>query len=254
MMVEAARHAYDDGFFDYIERGSRRSAQHIVAILRHDLAVSSVLDVGCGRGVWVEEWRRNGVLDAIGVDGDYVNPDRLIIPKENFIVRKLAQKFSLGRRFDVVQSLEVAEHIPGTSADCFIDSLVGHGPVILFSAAVPGQGGEFHVNEQPYEYWRKKFADHHFDIFDFLRPNIIGNRAIEPWYRYNTFLFVQQSAVDRLPEAIRKTRLQPNQPVAELAPLPWRLRNFTLRQLPQPVVQRIARLKHAIYRAGISPN
>jgi SAM-dependent methyltransferase len=254
MMDEAARHAYDDRFFDYIERGSRRSAQQIIAILRHHLAVSSVLDVGCGRGVWIGEWRRNGVLDAIGVDGDYVNPDRLIIPKENFVVCNLSQKFSLGRRFDVVQSLEVAEHIPGASADCFIDSLVDHGPVILFSAAVPGQGGEFHVNEQPYEYWRRKFDDRHFDIFDFLRPSIVGDRAIEPWYRYNTFLFVQQSAVDRLPEAIRKTRLQPNQPVAELAPLSWRLRNFTLRQLPQPVVQRIARLKHAIYRAGISPN
>ncbi len=247
-MPEPAKHDYDDRFFDYIGGGARRSARHIIPFLRQRLQVSSVLDIGCGRGVWVEEWRRSGVADALGVDGDYVGPDRLAVPKENFAACDLAEPIRLGRRFDLVQSLEVAEHIPASKADVFIANIVAHGDVILFSAAVPGQGGEFHVNEQPYEYWREKFSRHGFAVLDCIRPDIAGIRAIEPWYRYNILLYVRETALDRIPPELLRTRLPRGQPIGDLAPLPWRLRKLTLRRLPQPVVQRFARLKHAMVR------
>jgi hypothetical protein len=91
-----------------------------------------------------------------------------------------------------VQSLEVAEHVPATAAQTFVDCLVAHAPVVLFSAAVPGQGGDNHVNEQPYEYWRSLFADRGYRMYDFLRPQIVGTKAAH-WYRYNTFLFATRS-------------------------------------------------------------
>src|SRR5690349_8413899 len=122
-MAEAARHNYDDRFFDYIGTGARRSAQHIIPFLRGHLRVASVVDIGCGRGVWVEEWRRSGVEDALGVDGDYVSADSLVIPKECFAACDLSEPIRLGRRFDLVQSLEVAEHIPVSKAEVFIDNL-----------------------------------------------------------------------------------------------------------------------------------
>jgi hypothetical protein len=247
-MSEAARHNYEDRFFDYVGRGARRSARNVIPFIREHLYVSSVVDIGCGRGVWVDEWRRNGVDDALGVDGDYVSADRLVIPKERFAAFDLSEPISLGRRFDLVQSLEVAEHIPASRAEIFIDSLVAHSDVILFSAAVPGQGGEFHINEQPYEHWRQKFALRGFEIFDFLRPNIINIRAIEPWYRYNTFLYVHQKALDRIPPTVRRMQLRRDELIADVAPLSWRLRNLMFRYLPQPTVQRIARLKHAAVR------
>jgi SAM-dependent methyltransferase len=253
VMGETAKHSYEDKFFDYIEIGARRSAQHIIGFLHRYLAVTSVLDVGCGRGVWVEEWRRRGVADVLGTDGGYVRTDRLVIPQEQFVAFDLSRVFRLDRRFDLVQSLEVAEHIPVSQADVFIDNLVAHSDVILFSAAVPGQGGEFHVNEQPYEYWRSKFANRSFAMFDFLRPNIMKNHAIEPWYRYNTFLFVHESALSRIPESVLQTQIGQSERVADLAPLSWLLRNLTFRYLPQPLVQRIARLKHAMVRAGLRP-
>jgi SAM-dependent methyltransferase len=223
-------------------------------LLRRHLPVSSVLDVGCGRGVWAAEWHRSGIVDTVGIDGSYVNADQLAMPKEQFAAFDLSEMFRLDRRFDLVQSLEVAEHIPASKAEIFVSNLVAHGDLILFSAAVPGQGGEFHVNEQPYEYWRAKFASHGYGIYDFVRPNIRDIRAIEPWYRYNIFLFAQESARDRMPETIRRTELRHDEPIVDLAPLSWRLRNLTLRYLPQPVVQRIARLKHSAVRAGLMPN
>jgi Methyltransferase domain len=247
-MREAESHNYDDRFFDYVERGARRSARHVIPFLREHLHVSSVVDIGCGRGVWVDEWRRSGVQDVLGVDGDYVSADRLVIPKECFAAVDLAKPIHLGRRFDLVQSLEVAEHIPASKAEIFIDSLVAHGDVILFSAAVPGQGGEFHINEQPYEYWRRKFGIRGFEVIDCLRTNIIHIRAIEPWYRYNTFLYVHQTALERIPATFRRMQLRRDDLIADFAPLAWRLRNLTIRCLPQPIVQRIARLKHAMLR------
>jgi SAM-dependent methyltransferase len=247
-MSEEARHNYEDRYFDYVESGARRSARNVIPFLRGHLNVSSVLDIGCGRGVWVDEWRRSGVEDALGVDGDYVITDRLVIPKERFAVVDLSKPIRLGRRFDLVQTLEVAEHVPASKAEILIDSLVAHGDVILFSAAVPGQGGEFHINEQPYEYWRDKFARRGFEIIDFIRPNIIDIRAIEPWYRYNTFLYVYEEALDRIPPTVRRMQVQRGELIADLAPLAWRVRNLTFRYLPQPVVQRIARLKHAMVR------
>ena len=247
-MPKAAGHNYDDRFFDYIGRGARRSAQRMIPLVREHLQVSSVVDIGCGRGVWVDEWRRSGVEDAFGVDGEYVSAEQLVIPKGCFAAFDLSQPISLGRRFDLVQSLEVAEHIPASKAEVFIDSLVTHSDVILFSAAVPGQGGEFHVNEQPYEYWRGKFARRGFEVIDCLRPSIVNIRAIEPWYRYNTFLYVHERSLDRISPAFRRTQLRRDEPIADLAPLAWRLRNLTFRCLPQPTVQRIARLKHTMLR------
>lgn len=250
-MVEARNHIYDNKFFDYVEIGGRRSAEIVVGLVLHYLPVSSVLDVGCGRGIWIEEWCRAGVEDSLGVDGSYVDSHRLTIPPKHLAAFDLSRPFRLGRRFDLVQSLEVAEHIPAANADTFIDNLVAHGEIIMFSAAVPGQGGEFHVNEQPYEYWRSKFAARGFVLFDLVRSHIATDRRVEPWYRYNTLLFVHKDALWKIPAAVRNHEIREPDPVPDLAPPTWRLRNSVLRCLPQSLVQRIARLKHAAVRAGL---
>jgi len=104
-------HQYDGLFFDYIEAGARESARTVVARMRGLLEIRSVLDVGCGRGIWLDEWTRQGVADVMGLDGDYVPIESMAVPVEKFRAVDLSKPIELGRRYDFVQSLEVAEHL-----------------------------------------------------------------------------------------------------------------------------------------------
>ena len=113
----------------------------------------SLLDVGCGLGHLVDRARALGV-DAVGVDvalaGD-AGPLRYA---------DLTLPLDLGRRFDLVLCWEVAEHLPPAAAAVLVDSLVRHlapGGRLLFTAAVPGQGGDGHLNERPAPWWGDRF-------------------------------------------------------------------------------------------------
>ena len=248
MEAEGRRYSYSNEFFTYIEEGAQQSAQVIVPLIGELLGVKSVLDVGCGRGIWLEVWRQWGTADIVGVDGDYIDESGLAIRSDKFVKCDVSQPFDLKRRFDLVQSLEVGEHLAETRADDLVRNLAEHGDAVLFSAAVPGQGGEFHINEQPYEYWRDKFSVLGFRTFDWLRPRIRHIAAIEPWYRYNTLLFARGGVLDRAPNELLSTEIPRHKPVPTLAPLSWRVRNRLLAQLPQRSVHRLAILKHRLIR------
>ena len=100
---------YSPGFYDYIEQGARRSTARLLPIIQAALAPASVLDVGCGRGIWLEAWIQLGVQDVLGLDGAYVDPARLAIPSASFRSTDIAQPFDLGRRWG---------SWPGGRADC----------------------------------------------------------------------------------------------------------------------------------------
>ncbi len=182
-----------------------------------------------------------GVQETVGLDGDYVRRERLLIPGKFFIPQNLSEEFDLGRRFDLVQSLEVAEHLPRSSGPRFVDSLVRHGDIIFFSAAPQGQGGDQHVNEQSYEYWRRHFERRDYVPIDLIRPNVIGDRSIEPWYRYNSFLYVSAEKLRHLPDAVQQC--QTLGPLKDISPLPYKLRKLFLRLLPVPIITKLARIK-----------
>jgi hypothetical protein len=225
-------HEYSEQFYSYIGSGSHSSAAVVVPLVKSVVPVESVLDVGGGNGVWARVWEENGAKATL-VDGDYVKAPLV----EDFQPRDLSKPLDLGRRFDLVQSLEVAEHLPAASAREFVASLVRHGDVVLFSAAVPGQGGEHHVNEQPPEYWRALFAEQDFECFDFLRVHLRDRREVKPWYRYNTLIYANEAGQRKLaPEALQ-TRVDR---VGEAGDLTWRLRKGIVRLLPRSAVDRIA--------------
>jgi SAM-dependent methyltransferase len=152
------------------------------------LCASSVLDVGCGVGGWVATWLDSGV-DAIGVDGDYVPRDQLRVPADRFIDHDLAAPLDLGRRFDLVTCLEVAEHLPAEAAETLINSLCRHADVVVFSAAAPGQGGTGHVNERWLSFWAELFATHDYQPYDLLRSRLWWDERCEWWYRQNVIVF-----------------------------------------------------------------
>lgn len=236
---------YDRAFFAYVTAGALRSADRVLPLL-DPLQIRSVLDVGCGCGAWLSVWQKRGAPRVQGVDGAYVERDGLLIDADRFSPRDLSRPLSLGRRFDLVQSLEVAEHLPPACAAQFVDGLVRHGDLVLFSAAPPGQGGEHHLNERPYQYWRELFARHGYVAIDYLRPLLAGCDAVEPWYRYNSFLYATPERLARLPAAVRAAQVADGTPLADLSPPLYRLRKGLVRWLPVPVMSRLARLKMAL--------
>ena len=246
---------YRAGFFDYINTGALESAGALIPILREHLEIESVLDLGCGQGAWLKVWDENGVRDITGIDGPYVDRGALLIEPTRFRAGDLTSPIRLGRKFDMVQCLEVGEHIPPEASATLVENLVTHGSVLLFSAATPGQGGEHHINEQAPEFWRDLFKAHDYVLLDFLRPRLSGRTEVESWYRYNTFLFVARDRLEALPELLRSSALEDQASIPRVEPLFYRLRCELLRLFPQRTVDLIARLKHlAVSRARSHDN
>ena len=231
---------YDHRFFDYIAQGSMESARIVVPLIRQWLPVHSVLDVGCGRGAWLKIWRECGVEQVIGLDGDYVDTATLLIPPENFRAANVDRPFALDRRFDLVTCLEVAEHLSPDIAGSLVRCLGDHADYVLFSAAVPGQGGANHINEQPYGYWKKQFESVGFTMLDCIRPAILNDARVKRWYRYNLFLFVREACCAALPEQIRSTTLERDQPPPDVSPLWYKLRKALIRRLPPKTINFLA--------------
>jgi SAM-dependent methyltransferase len=188
---------YDDEFFDDLENLVESSATTIVPLVGDLLHLASVLDVGCGRGTWLRVFNEHGVDDFVGVDGSHVE-HALEIPKEAFRARDLQLPFDLGRRFDLVVSLEVGEHLRPSCADEYVATLVAHGPAVLFSAAVPFQDGPGHVNESWQSTWAARFATHGYQPFDVIRPEVWSDDHVAFWYAQNTLLYVDDEAADDL--------------------------------------------------------
>lgn len=201
-MSTTARNAskYDANFYRDIRDLSYRSAREVVPLILKLMSVRSVCDVGCGVGTWLRAFREQGVTDVVGIDGEYVAQDLLQIPADNFHAMDLRREISLQRSFDLAISLEVAEHLPEDRAAGFVSDLTRLAPVILFSAAIPGQGGRGHVNEQWQTYWTAMFAQFDYVMRDFLRPRIWRNRRIAYWYRQNGLLFCDPSSLQALPD------------------------------------------------------
>jgi SAM-dependent methyltransferase len=180
---------YTNEFFTQERDASIESARIVVPIIMELIQPRSVVDIGCGIGTWLAVFAEHDVADYVGIDGDYVDRSQLLIPPERFLGRDLTQQVELGRRFDLAVSLEVAEHLPAASARVLLATLTGLAPVVLFSAAVPGQYGVHHINEQWPSYWASLFAEHKFVPIDVVRPRIWGMTGVASWYVQNTLLF-----------------------------------------------------------------
>lgn len=173
-----------------------KDALEILPFVFKYIRPESVIDIGCGNGSWLKAAKSLGVHNIKGVDGIKVDKDQLLIEEEAFLLHDLTKPLQLNKTFDLVISLEVAEHLSEASADLFIDTLCNHSDVVLFSAAIPNQGGQFHINEQWPDYWHEKFKDRGFLAYDILRQEFWDNSNVFWWYSQNMIIYARKHYID----------------------------------------------------------
>jgi trans-aconitate methyltransferase len=195
MLIDRPRDIYSKDFFAAQFTGALESARVIVPLVCDLIHPRRVVDIGCGRGAWLRAFHENGADCIRGFDGDYVDRFSLLIPQESFISADLAELTSLSANYDLAVCLEVLEHLSAKSGRNLVIALTEAAPVVLFSAAMPGQGGTGHVNEQWPEYWQKLFSERGFHLLDPIRPLIRDNQKVKFWYRQNILMFASQKAI-----------------------------------------------------------
>jgi len=183
---EACVTIYDKQFYETSREGMIQSARALVPLLMTQCEwPQTVIDVGCGAGWWAKEFERHG-CDVRAIDGGWHGEHQL---GERFIPHNLADPLPALGKFDAVVCLEVAEHLRPARARSFIKDLcdltTGY---VIFSAAIPGQGGTGHLNEQWPGYWTRLFAENGFAVNGDFRFGIWDDDRIENWYRQNLLI------------------------------------------------------------------
>lgn len=181
---------YSKAWRDAVRPGAVLSAVALAPVLL-DVATlhappASVVDVGCGEGHLLDAFGGLGVTKRLGIDGPWVAIDRS--HERGFADFAQDEQYPAGLDglpFDLVCCLEVAEHVPEARAEQFVDWLLALGSLLVFSAAVPGQGGEGHVNEQWPGYWADKFRRRGVAVTGALRWRIWDDERVSWWYRQN---------------------------------------------------------------------
>lgn len=187
----------DQQLFWYQERQARTqvAAREVLALLYSLHNFKRVIDVGCGIGVWLSVAKEFGADVVIGLDGPHVPKNELVITDDEFVPCDLNCPPSSDQKYDLCICLEVAEHLSKDRAKPFIEYLTGFSDCVLFSAAVPWQGGTGHLNEQWQSYWIDLFEKNGLDCYDVVRAKIWKNESIPYWYAQNTFLFTKNMQI-----------------------------------------------------------
>jgi hypothetical protein len=198
---------YDAKFYAELEEQAETSSLPVLTPVFKAFPHLDVVDIGCGMGHWLKSAKKLGALTVRGYDGDWVPRDKLVIEPEEFVATDLSDprseaydpgvgSFGVPQVFSMAICCETAEHLPLNIGPILVKTLVWRAPVVVFSAATPGQGGTAHVNEQPLEYWERLFAKHGYMMLDIIRPVIAGNKSVQEWYRNNSVVFVQRGFLD----------------------------------------------------------
>jgi SAM-dependent methyltransferase len=190
---------YSPQYYSRMKQGTLNSAKAVVPVLFEMIQPKSVIDVGCGTGAWLAEFKRHGASDILGIDGPYVPVDQLQIDTSEFLAADLTQPLRVRGQFDLAISLEVAEHLSAAQSDDFVAQLTKLAPAVLFSAAIPHQGGEHHINEQWPAYWVERFALRGFTALDPFRRVLWERADVEWWYAQNLLLFVHKDHASNVP-------------------------------------------------------
>jgi hypothetical protein len=219
LALTKAEPPYDAAFYTAAGAAAEASAPRVLPLVFKLAAIRSIVDVGCGDGAWLVAARGLGIEDILGIDGPWIDDAALKVPLANFRRTRLDRPIAVDRRFDLAMSVEVAEHLPPERAPSFVADLTAFAPLVLFSAAIPGQGGADHVNEQWPGYWSRLFAAHGYTHIDALRMPLWNDPAIAWWYKQNLLLYADRTALTANPALAAAAAATPEEPIALVHPL-----------------------------------
>jgi len=177
------------GFWETTDQTGHVHDLSIAAALSQYLAdkqAKTVVDFGCGLGDYAKAFKADG-YKVEAYDG---NPNTETLSDGIGKVLDLSKPFYLGKKFDVVMSLEVGEHIPKEFEEQFIDNITKHAKKhLIISWAVIGQGGDGHVNCANNDYIIGQIVDRGFK-HNAKDSQTIRNAATNAsWFSYTIMVF-----------------------------------------------------------------
>ena len=206
---------YSEKFYSSVDLRASNTAKVVFKTLKSYIHVDSIVDAGCGSGAWVRTAIEGGVTRAYGLDllssltliAGNINFEKILtngmlILKERDFVKDSQSKLPSA---DLAICLEVVEHLPPNIATSLVAKLAEASKFVVFSAAQPGQGGTYHINERPIEYWVEEFAKHNFEPFDPFREILNKSKDVPRFYALNMLLFVSKEALESDNRIVDKT-------------------------------------------------
>jgi SAM-dependent methyltransferase len=155
-LLAAKERVYDEEFFTYADSVHAPMYDRLASLIYEHLRPRTAVDVGCGTGQILARLAEKGV-EVRGLEGS-----RHAIARSQVADRIVRCNLEKGvpqvGRFDLCICIEVAEHLPPRLSEKLAAGLTGLSDRVVFTAAVPGQGGTHHINEQPRQFWLDLFA------------------------------------------------------------------------------------------------
>ena len=187
---------------------SQEAAVKIVPVLTQIIGVpDSVVDLGGGTGAWCKAFKQIGSSKVRCIDSPSVlNSCNLLIDKNEFIPMDLSRSLPPIEICNLAISTEFCEHIPKSQSEHLVEFLTQSSNIILFSSAIPGQGGIGHINEQRPSYWQTIFSKKGYERLDVIRPLIIFELSIPSYLRQNLYLYVKTEESYKIHEKFRLIR------------------------------------------------
>jgi len=155
----------------------------------------TIVEFGCGPGHLTRELDKINI-NVTAIDGfsspEFKNTQKITFTKVDLNDQKALEQFLGNKKFDLAICTEVGEHLNPASSEHLIKYLTQSAPVVIFSAAVPGQGGHGHINCQPREFWHDLFTSNGFRLIDSFRQKLRDNEKLAMWYKLNMLDYVSK--------------------------------------------------------------
>jgi len=246
--------SYGQKFYDDMANCASHASSVTVPIILNAINPKSVVDVGCGTGSWARSFINAGIDDVIGVDGNWVLESDLVIQTEKFVRADLAHPLIMKRKFDLCVCLETAEHFPESRAAGLVSDLTALADIVVFSAAIPFQGGTHHFNEKWQCYWADLFAANGYVGVDYLRRRIWHLNKFHSWfYAQNIMIYVKASSLEQHSVLANEYKYQDGTPLSIVHPgllillQPWH-KHLTTRAYFSMLPHMIGKVFNAIIR------